>query len=137
MHENSLSVFIGVVGGFLSYCFDISPMFEVLLWTITLDIIIGVIASFINYRLHFNSKRMTKGICKKIVLLTLVAFSHQLDILMLTNVICHTVTCFFIANEGFSCLENAGKCGVKLPKILLNSLEQLKGLTDDDGHKKT
>ena len=137
MHENSFSVVLGVVGGFLSYCFDISPMFEVLLWAITLDIIIGVMASFINPRLHFNSKRMTKGICKKIVLLTLVAFSHQLDILMLTDVICRTVTCFFIANEGFSCLENAGKCGVKLPKILANSLEQLKGLTDDDRHKKT
>ena len=137
MHENSFSVVLGVVGGFLSYCFDISPMFEVLLWAITLDIIIGVMASFINPRLQFNSKRMTKGICKKIVLLTLVAFSHQLDILMLTDVICRTVTCFFIANEGFSCLENAGKCGVKLPKILANSLEQLKGITDDNKHKKT
>lgn len=137
MHENSISVFLGVVGGFLSYCFDISPMLEVLLWAITLDIVIGVIASFINVRLQFNSKRMTKGICKKIVLLSLVAFSHQLDIMMQTDIICRTGTCFFIANEGLSCLENAGKCGLKLPKILVNSLEQLKGVTDNDKHKKT
>ena len=137
MHENSLSVFLGIIGGFLSYCFDVSPMFEVLLWAITLDIIIGVMASFINVKLTFNSKRMTKGICKKVVLLSLVAFSHQLDMMMQTDIICRTVTCFFIANEGLSCLENAGKCGLRLPKILEDSLEQVKGLTNNDGNKKT
>lgn len=136
MHENSFSVILGIIGGFLSYCFDVSPMFHVLLWAITLDIFIGVMASFINIRLTFNSKRMMRGICKKIVLLSLVAFSHQLDTMLQTDIICRTVTCFFIANEGLSCLENAGKCGLKLPKILEDSLEQVKGLSND-GHKKT
>lgn len=136
MHENSFSVILGIIGGFLSYCFDASPMFHVLLWAITLDIFIGVMASFINIKLAFNSKRMMRGICKKIVLLSLVAFSHQLDMMLQTDIICRTVTCFFIANEGLSCLENAGKCGLKLPKILEDSLEQVKGLSND-GHKKT
>ena len=136
MHENSFSAILGIIGGFLSYCFDVSPMFHVLLWAITLDIFIGVMASFINIRLTFNSKRMMRGICKKIVLLSLVAFSHQLDVMLQTDIICRTVTCFFIANEGLSCLENAGKCGLKLPKILEDSLEQVKGLSND-GHKKT
>lgn len=136
MHENSFSVILGIIGGFLSYCFDVSPMFHVLLWAITLDIFIGVMASFINIKLTFNSKRMMRGICKKIVLLSLVAFSHQLDLMLQTDIICRTVTCFFIANEGLSCLENAGKCGLKLPKILEDSLEQVKGLSND-GHKKT
>lgn len=136
MHENSLSVFIGVAGGFLSYCFDVSPMLEVLLWAVSLDIIVGVMASFINPRLRFNSKRMTRGLCKKLVLLSLVAFSHHLDIMMQTDIICRTVTCFFIANEGFSVLENSGKCGIPLPKILANSLEQLKGVTNNNEHTK-
>ena len=136
MHENFFSVILGIIGGFLSYCFDVSPMFQVLLWAITLDIFIGVMASFINIKLTFNSKRMMRGICKKIVLLSLVAFSHQLDMMLQTDIIYRTVTCFFIANEGFSCLENAGKCGLKLPKILEDSLEQVKGLSND-GNKKT
>lgn len=136
MHENSFSVILGIIGGFLSYCFDVSPMFHVLLWAITLDIFIGVMASFINIKLAFNSKRMMRGICKKIVLLSLVAFSHQLDMMLQTDIICRTVTCFFIANEGLSGLENAGKCGLKLPKILEDSLEQVKGLSND-GNKKT
>ena len=128
MNENSISIIIGVVGGFLSYCFDISPMFSVLLWAISLDLIVGVLASFIHPKLYFNSKRFTKGICKKIVILTLVAFSHQLDMMLHMDVICRTVTCFFIASDGLSILENAGKCGIPIPNVLAKSLEQLKEL---------
>ena len=137
MHENTLGVFLAIVGGFLSYCFGVSPMLEVLLWATALDIFTGVAASFINPILQFNSKRMTKGLCKKLVLLSLTAFSHKLDVMLNTDIICRTVTCFFIANEGLSCLENAGKCGLKLPKMLANSLEQLKGTTNNDRNYKT
>lgn len=133
MHDNQLSVIIGVVGGFLSYAFGVNEHLEVLLWTISLDIIVGVLASFINEKLMFNSRKMYKGIVKKVVILTLVMFAHQLDIMMKTDgIIAKTVTWFFIANEGLSVLENAGKCGITLPKILQSSLEQLKGLTNDN-----
>lgn len=137
MNENFFGVFLAIVGGFLSYCFDVSPMLEVLVWATTLDIFTGVAASFINTRLQFNSKRMTKGLCKKLVLLSLTAFSHKLDLMLNTDIIYSTVMYFFIANEGLSCLENAGKCGLKFPKALANSLEQLKGITTDDRNKKT
>ena len=133
MHENSISVICGVLGGFISYAFGVNQDLEFLLWAITLDIIIGVLASFVNENLTFNSRKMYKGIVKKIVMLTLVMFSHQLDVMMKTDgIIAKTVTWYFIANEGLSCLENAGKCGLTLPKILANSLEQLKGLTNDN-----
>lgn len=133
MHDNQISVIIGVVGGFLSYAFGVNEHLDVLLWAITLDIIVGVLASFVNEKLMFNSRKMYKGIVKKVVILTLVMFAHQLDIMMKTDcIIAKTVTWFFIANEGLSVLENAGKCGIKLPKILQSSLEQLKGLTNDD-----
>ncbi len=128
MHENALTIIVGVIGGFLSYCFDISPFFHVLLWAISIDLLVGILASFINEHMKFNSKTLSKGICKKIVVLTLVAFSHQLDIMLNLDVICRTVTCFFIASDGLSILENAGKCGVPIPKILAKSLEQLEVL---------
>lgn len=128
MHDNALSIIIGVIGGFLSYCFDVSPFFHVLLWAMTLDLLTGIIASFVNEKMKFNSKRLSKGICKKIVILTLVAFSHQLDIMLQLNVICRTVTIFFIASDGLSILENAAKCNVPIPKILTESLEQLEEL---------
>lgn len=131
MHNN-ISVIVGVIGGFLSYAFGVNEHLEFLLWAISLDIFSGVMASFINEKLMFNSRRMYKGIVKKVIILTLVMFAHQLDMMMKTDgIIAKTVTWFFVANEGLSVLENAGKCGITLPKILQNSLEQLKGITND------
>lgn len=129
-NSETLTIGVTVLISFLSYCFGINPALEFLLWAITLDIFIGVLSSFINPKLYFNSRKMFRGIAKKIILLSIVAFSHQLDQLMHTDIICLTTTYYFIINEGLSCLENAGKCGLKLPKIIQTSLEQLKGITD-------
>lgn len=130
-HSEVGQIGISVLISFLSYCFGVvTPQIELLLWCICLDIFVGVLASFINQRLYFNSRKMFRGIAKKIVLLSIVAFAHHLDIMMNTDIIGMTCCYFFIINEGMSVLENAGKCGLKLPKIIENSLEQLKGLTD-------
>ena len=132
-HGEVCQVGISVLISFLSYCFGVvTPALELLLWCICLDIFVGVLASFVNPRLYFNSRKMFKGLVKKIVLLSIVAFSKHLDIMMNTDIICMTTCYFFIINEGMSVLENAGKCGLKLPKIIENSLEQLKGLTNNE-----
>lgn len=126
-NSETWQVVVSVIISFASYCFGyITPALEFLLWCITLDIFIGTLASFVNPRLMFNSRKMFRGIVKKAVLLSVVAFSRHLDILMHTDIICMTVVYFFIVNEGMSVLENCGKCGLKLPKIIENSLEQLK-----------
>lgn len=127
---------VTVMLSFISYCFGVNPALEFLIWCIVLDITIGVLASFVNPKLYFNSRKMFKGLTKKIILLSIVAFSHQLDNLMHTDIICMTTTYFFIVNESMSVLENCGKAGLKLPKILENSLEQIKELNDIDKHKK-
>ena len=132
-HGEVCQVGISVLISFLSYCFGVvTPALELLLWCICLDIFVGVLASFVNPKLYFNSRKMFKGVVKKIVLLSIVAFSKHLDIMMNTDIICMTTCYFFIINEGMSVLENAGKCGLKLPKIIENSLEQLKGLTNNE-----
>lgn len=136
MHNIDHTIILSVVVSFLSYCFGIvTPQIEMLLWCITLDIFVGVLASFINPRLMFNSRKMFKGITKKIVLLSLVAFAHHLDIMMNTEMIGLTTCYFFIINEGLSVLENACKCGLNVPPIIRNSLEQLKGMTNNDDKK--
>lgn len=130
-NSETWQIILSVLISFLSYCFGmVTAPLEFLLWCISADIFIGVLASFINPKLYFNSRKMFRGIAKKIVLLSIVAFSRHLDILMHTDIICLTTTYYFIINEGLSCLENAGKCGLKLPKIIQTSLEQLKGLAD-------
>ncbi len=136
MHNIDHTIILSVVISFLSYCFGIvTPQIEMLLWCIALDIFVGVLASFVNPRLMFNSRKMFKGITKKIVLLSLVAFAHHLDIMMNTEMIGLTTCYFFIINEGLSVLENACKCGLTVPPIIKNSLEQLKGMTNNDNKK--
>ena len=136
MHNIDHTIILSVVVSFLSYCFGIvTPQIEMLLWCIALDIFVGVLASFINPRLMFNSRKMFKGITKKIVLLSLVAFAHHLDIMMNTEMIGLSTCYFFIINEGMSILENAVKCGLDVPPIVKNSLEQLKGMNNNDNKK--
>lgn len=130
-------VVMTIIISFLSYCFGVvTPALEFLIWCIILDLFIGVLASFVNPKLLFNSRKLFKGITKKVILLSIVAFSKHLDILMHTDIICMTTTYFFIVNESFSMLENCGKAGIKLPKILENSLEQIKELGDVDKHER-
>lgn len=137
MHNIDHTIILSVIVSFLSYCFGIvTPQIEMLLWCVCLDIFVGCLASFINPKLMFNSRKMFKGITKKIVLLALVAFAHHLDIMMNTETIGLTVCYFFIINEGLSVLENACKCGLDVPPIIKNSLEQLKGMTPNDNKKR-
>lgn len=120
-------ILITVIISFLSYCFGVvTPALEFLIWCVVLDIFTGTLASFVNPKMLFNSRKMFRGLVKKVVLFSIVAFSKHLDILMNTDIIYMTVCYFFIVNEGLSVLENAGKCGLNLPKIIENSLEQLK-----------
>lgn len=137
MHNIDHTIILSVIISFLSYCFGVvTPQLELLIWTISLDIFIGVLASFINPNLMFNSRKMFKGVAKKIVLMTLVCLAHQLDHMMGTEMIALSSCYFFIVNEVMSILENACKCGLDVPPIIKNSLEQLKGMNNDVNKKR-
>lgn len=136
MHNIDHTIILSVIISFLSYCFGVvTPQLELLIWAISLDIFIGVLASFINPNLMFNSRKMFKGVAKKIVLMTLVCLAHQLDHMMGTEMIALSSCYFFIVNEVMSILENACKCGLEVPPIIKNSLEQLKGMNNDVNKK--
>lgn len=137
MHNIDHTIILSVIISFLSYCFGVvTPQLELLIWVISLDIFIGVLASFINPNLMFNSRKMFKGVAKKIVLMTLVCLAHQLDHMMGTEMIALSSCYFFIVNEVMSILENACKCGLDVPPIIRNSLEQLKGMNNDVNKKR-
>lgn len=137
MHNIDHTIILSVIISFLSYCFGVvTPQLELLIWAISLDMFIGVLASFINPNLMFNSRKMFKGVAKKIVLMTLVCLAHQLDHMMGTEMIALSSCYFFIVNEVMSILENACKCGLDVPPIIRNSLEQLKGMNNDVNKKR-
>jgi len=74
------------------------------------------------------------GGVKKVGILLIVAFATQLDTLMVGETVVFRVAAitYYIANEGFSILENWGALGLPLPKQLRNALAKLKEDGDDN-----
>ena len=95
-----------------------------LLIFITLDYITGIIAAIVEGKL--SSKVGFLGLLKKIVILMIVVVAHTIGQALGISEIRSLVIGFYIANEGLSILENAGRIGVPLPKKLMDVLEQLK-----------
>ena len=101
---------------------------QCLLIVIVIDYLTGVASAIYNKEL--SSKVGFKGILKKFCYLLVVALSVVIDRLTETNGVIRTmVIYFFVANDGLSILENLGEMGIKLPKKLLESLEQIKDKT--------
>lgn len=98
---------------------------KTLLIIIILDYITGVLSAIYNKKL--NSRIGLKGIIKKFCYLIIVALSVIIDnITGQSGIIRSLVIYFLVANDGLSIIENVGKMGVKLPKKLIESLEQLR-----------
>lgn len=95
-----------------------------LLACVALDYITGVIAAYITKTL--SSEVGFAGLLKKVLLLLIVALSNLLDTLLgAGGVLRSLVIGFYIANEGLSLLENAGRCGIQIPDKLMAALKQL------------
>ncbi|MDE5620355.1 MAG: phage holin family protein [Ruminococcus sp.] len=91
-----------------------------------MDYITGLISAYI--RKELSSAVGFTGIAKKVFIMALVAVGHILDTHVIGDgaVFRSAVIGFYLANEGISILENAGKIGLPIPKKLLDVLAQLK-----------
>lgn len=113
-----LTTFVYLVGGF-----DIA--IQSLLIVIVIDYLTGIASAIYNKNL--SSRIGLKGIIKKFCYLLVVALSVVIDNLLgQSGLIRNLVIYFFVANDGLSIIENMAKMNVKLPKKLIDSLEQLK-----------
>lgn len=107
-----------------------------LLVVVILDYISGVIAAIIAHEL--SSRKGFSGILKKVLLFCVVAVAHIIDSATNAGGVLRALTIgFLLANECISVLENAGRCGIKLPKKLLAVLEQLRGSDESVGEIST
>jgi toxin secretion/phage lysis holin len=79
-----------------------------------------------------ESKAGWKGLCKKGVVLFFVFIGTQLDILLSTEYIRDGICIAFIVNELLSIIENAGLMGIPVPNIIKNSIELLKGKSENN-----
>lgn len=131
------------------------PALSLLVMLMAVDYISGMLASKKEALEHlgdvkygWSSKKSIIGIYKKVgyILTVLVAvtadylifkFSKEIGINVETNTIFGLlVSIWFILNELISILENAGRMGVALPKLLVNILSELQKNIDNNENSK-
>ncbi len=129
MNIESIPTWLKMGGGFI--CFFFTAVFggmDALLWTllafIVLDYVTGILAAVITKSL--SSTVGFYGLLKKAAILAVVAVAHLIGQVVGLQEIRSFVIGFYIANEGLSILENAGRLGVPLPEKMIDVLEKLK-----------
>lgn len=75
------------------------------------------------------------GLCKKAMLLSIVAVGHQMDLVLGFNYIRTALCIGFLLNECLSIVENAGLMGVPVPRIFVRALDVLQKKSDEIGEE--
>lgn len=113
-----LTTIIFVLGG-------VDVALKSLIIIVIIDYLTGVASAFYNKKV--SSKKGLKGIIKKFCYFLVVALAVIIDNLMgQLGVIRTLVIYFFVANDGISIIENMAEMDVKLPKKLIDALDDLK-----------
>ena len=121
-----LGWFLGGVDGFL---------YALIAFTV-IDYITGVMCAITDKKL--SSSVGFKGICRKVLIFTLVGIGNIVDVYVLGQggVLRTAVIFFYLANEGLSIVENAARLGIPIPQKLRIMLEQLKEENEEQTHIK-
>jgi len=117
-----LGWFLGGVDGFL---------YALIAFTV-IDYITGVMCAITDKNL--SSSIGIKGICRKVLIFTLVGIGNIVDVYVLGQggVLRTAVIFFYLSNEGVSILENSAHLGLPIPEKLKEVLEQLHERGGDD-----
>ena len=117
-----LGWFLGGVDGFL---------YALIAFTV-IDYITGVMRAITDKNL--SSSIGFKGICRKVLIFTLVGIGNIVDVYVLGQggVLRTAVIFFYLSNEGVSILENSAHLGLPIPEKLKEVLEQLHERGGDD-----
>ena len=121
-----------IIGGFIFLIGGWDKVMEILVIFIVADYLTGVGVGIKEKRL--NSEIGSRGLLKKATIFIVIIVAAQLDHIVdnPVNLFRTAAGLFFIANEGISILENAGKIGLPLPAFLKKALEQLNGRNDEE-----
>lgn len=110
-----LGWFLGGVDGFL---------YALIAFTV-IDYITGVMCAITDKKL--SSSVGFKGICRKVLIFTLVGIGNIVDVYVLGQggVLRTAIIFFYLSNEGVSIMENTAHLGLPIPAKLKEVLEQL------------
>lgn len=116
---------IAVIGGVIAYFMGgWDTLLSVFFFMVICDYFTGVLTAF--YNKNVSSEIGFKGIIKKVIEIIIVAMAVMANRLMPEIGLREMVITFFIANEGFSIIENCSKI-INLPPSLTKFFEQIGG----------
>ena len=130
---NMIQAVFTMVGGWLGYFLGgCDGLLFALVVFVAMDYITGVMCAAADRKL--SSEVGFKGICRKVLIFTLVGIGNILDVYVLggTGVLRTAVIFFYLSNEGVSLLENAAHLGLPIPEKLKEVLEQLHDRATDE-----
>lgn len=133
---NMVQMVITGIGGWLGYSLGgCDGLIMALILFVVMDYATGVMCA-INDR-NLSSEVGFRGICRNVLIFMLVGIANVMDVQIIgTGSVLRTAVIFFyLSNEGFSLLENAGHLGLPIPAKLKLVLEQLhdKSESDEEG----
>ena len=114
------------LGGFLGWFLGgVDGFLYALIAFVVVDYITGIMCAILDKKL--SSAVGFKGICRKVLIFTLVGIGNMVDVYVLgeAGVLRTAVIFFYLSNEGVSLLENATHLGLPVPDKLKSVLEQL------------
>lgn len=130
--KNIISLATGLIGStIINIIGKPTEDLMILILLMIIDLIVGFLVSLIWQKSSktesgkLSSRVMFKGIVKKFFTLVIVVLAYQLDILLATNVIRHTVIIAFVIEEFLSIIETVALTGVKVPSIITKALDVL------------
>lgn len=130
---NWIQIAFTALGGFLGWFLGgMDGFLYALIAFAVIDYITGVLCAISDKTL--SSEVGFKGICRKVLIFTLVGIGNIVDVYVLgeTGVLRTAVIFFYLSNEGVSLLENAAHLGLPIPEKLKSVLEQLHDRATDE-----
>ena len=131
-----IQIAFSALGGFLGWFLGGADGFlYALIAFVVIDYATGVLCAIADKNL--SSEVGFKGICRKVLIFTLVGVGNILDIYVLgeAGVLRTAVIFFYLSNEGVSLLENSAHLGLPIPEKLKDVLAQLHDRAGKDGEE--
>ncbi|MDL2205470.1 phage holin family protein [Eubacteriales bacterium OttesenSCG-928-N13] len=139
MWEKVIKLAATLAGAAVGIFGEWNMLLTVLAVVMSLDYISGVIVAAAGRSLKtegggLDSKTGFIGLAKKGFIVIIVLLATMLDRALGTDAMVFQMatTCYYIANEGISILENAGLMGLPVPAAVHRALEQMREKHDSD-----
>ncbi len=124
---NNLQLCFAALGGWIgAFLGGADGFLYALVAFVAIDYLTGVLCAMTEGRL--SSAVGFKGICRKMLIFTMVGVGNILDVQILgeSHMMRMAVIFFYLSNEGISLLENTVRLGLPVPEELKEMLEQIR-----------